>query len=98
MENINNEILYLNKEGLLDTDICFLLGISYPKFKQDVRKLDYKPNKKSKKMYPYVYKNPQNIYYYVYIKNNAKYFCEFFDKEDLLKTIESEKWEQPIIL
>ena len=98
MSNLTDEILYLNRNGLVDSDICFLLGMRYTQFKKDIKKIDYSPNKKSKKVYPYVYKNDGGIYYYVYMKNNNKYFCEFLDKEMLLKSIESENWEQPMIL
>ena len=32
------------------------------------------------------------------MENNNKYFYEFLDKEELLKAIETEKWEQPMVL
>lgn len=98
MEKMRDDVLYLNKKGLVDSDICFLLGIKYAIFKQKIKNLDYVPNKKSKKLYPYVYKNSEGIWYYVFVKNNNKYFYEFSDKEELLKSIEVENWKQPMIL
>ena len=98
MNDIIDEILYLNGEGLIDTDICLLLGIKYAQFRKDMKKMDYTSNIKSKDIYPYVYKNLEGIWFYVYMENNNKYFYEFLDKEELLKAIETEKWEQPMVL
>lgn len=98
MNDIIDEILYLNGEGLIDTDICLLLGIKYAQFRKDMKKMDYTSNTKSKDIYSYVYKNLEGIWFYVYMENNNKYFYEFLDKEELLKAIETEKWEQPMVL